>query len=142
MFFLTSPNLSTFSTLPIYLSIYIYIHSSLYYSVYYSALLSTVIKTESPTEANEHLPFSASAVESQEKHNQQMHKLELHRRARQIVVPTNDEFVKAKLREIGQPIILFGEKVLFHSFPSAPLPSPPFPSSFLSFLRFPSVVLF
>jgi U4/U6 small nuclear ribonucleoprotein PRP4 len=64
----------------------------------------------SPPQAQEHLPFSAAAVESQAKHNQQMHKLELHRRARSIVVPTNDEFVKAKLREIGQPIILFGEK--------------------------------
>lgn len=40
-----------------------------------------------------------------------MHKLELMKRARSIVVPTNDEFVKLKLREIGQPIILFGEKV-------------------------------
>jgi U4/U6 small nuclear ribonucleoprotein PRP4 len=60
-------------------------------------------------------------VESQEKHNKQLHKLELSRRARAIVVPTNDDFVKAKLREIGQPIILFGEKVLPHCFiPSSP----------------------
>jgi len=58
------------------------------------------------------LPFSSLAHESANngKHDQLMQKLELSRRARQIVVPTNDEFVKAKLREIGQPIILFGEK--------------------------------
>eukprot|EP00026_Physarum_polycephalum_P005729 Phypoly_transcript_05767.p1 GENE.Phypoly_transcript_05767~~Phypoly_transcript_05767.p1 ORF type:complete len:548 (+),score=69.58 Phypoly_transcript_05767:132-1775(+) len=64
----------------------------------------------SPPKAHEALPFSASAVESVAKHRDMMQKLELHRRARSIVVPTNDEFVKAKLREIGQPIILFGEK--------------------------------
>lgn len=70
----------------------------------------TTRSVPSPPQAHEHLPFSAPAVESQEKHNQQMHKLDLHRRARSIVVPTNDEVVKTKLREIGQPIILFGEK--------------------------------
>lgn len=50
-----------------------------------------------------------------------MHKLELHRRARSIVVPTNDELVKAKLREIREPIILFGEKVLPPLPPLSPL---------------------
>jgi len=35
--------------------------------------------------------------------------LDLRKRANELVIPTNDEHVKARLEEIGEPIILFGE---------------------------------
>jgi U4/U6 small nuclear ribonucleoprotein PRP4 len=37
--------------------------------------------------------------------------LERRRRARTMAVPTDDNRVKARLREIGEPITLFGERV-------------------------------
>eukprot|EP01133_Synstelium_polycarpum_P008417 gene8417-9902_t len=36
--------------------------------------------------------------------------MERNKRAKHIVLPTNDALIKAKLRELGEPIILFGEK--------------------------------
>jgi U4/U6 small nuclear ribonucleoprotein PRP4 len=45
--------------------------------------------------------------------------LERKKKARAMAVPTDDNRVKARLREIGEPITLFGERVrpinLFHS---------------------------
>ena len=37
--------------------------------------------------------------------------LERKKRARNLAVPTDDNRVKARLREIGEPITLFGERV-------------------------------
>jgi U4/U6 small nuclear ribonucleoprotein PRP4 len=37
--------------------------------------------------------------------------LERKKRARSMAVPTDDNRVKARLREIGEPITLFGERV-------------------------------
>ena len=37
--------------------------------------------------------------------------LERKKRARTLAVPTDDNRVKARLREIGEPITLFGERV-------------------------------
>ncbi len=37
--------------------------------------------------------------------------LERKKRARSLAVPTDDNKVKARLREIGEPITLFGERV-------------------------------
>lgn len=50
----------------------------------------------------------ASKIE-QERHAEVLRQYETQRRARQIVVPTAIEDVKTKLRELGQPITLFGE---------------------------------
>ena len=36
---------------------------------------------------------------------------EIARKARSVVVPTNDNLVRKKLRELGEPITLFGERV-------------------------------
>ena len=46
--------------------------------------------------------------------------LERKKKARSLAVPTDDNRVKARLREIGEPITIFGERV------RVPLPSPPF----------------
>jgi pre-mRNA processing factor 4 (PRP4) like len=47
--------------------------------------------------------------------------LERKKKARSLAVPTDDSKVKARLREIGEPITLFGERVStrFQSVPSA-----------------------
>lgn len=37
--------------------------------------------------------------------------LERKKKARALAVPTDDKLVRAKLREIGEPITLFGERV-------------------------------
>lgn len=37
--------------------------------------------------------------------------LERKKKARTLAVPTDDKLVKARLREIGEPITLFGERV-------------------------------
>lgn len=39
--------------------------------------------------------------------------LERKKRARTMAVPTDDTQVKARLRQIGEPITLFGERVCF-----------------------------
>lgn len=45
-----------------------------------------------------------------------LEELERKKKARAMAVPTDDNRVKAKLREIGEPITLFGERVtVFHS---------------------------
>lgn len=46
--------------------------------------------------------------------------LERKKKARNLAVPTDDNKVKARLREIGEPITLFGERVrvLLRSLPS------------------------
>lgn len=36
--------------------------------------------------------------------------LDLRKRANELIIPTNDEHVKARLEELGEPIILFGEQ--------------------------------
>eukprot|EP01103_Thecamoeba_quadrilineata_P013413 TRINITY_DN3720_c0_g1_i1.p1 TRINITY_DN3720_c0_g1~~TRINITY_DN3720_c0_g1_i1.p1 ORF type:complete len:527 (-),score=98.66 TRINITY_DN3720_c0_g1_i1:96-1532(-) len=56
------------------------------------------------------LPFSDKTAESQERHLKLLEHLEQQKRARQIAVPTNDEIVKSRLRELGEPICLFGEQ--------------------------------
>jgi len=66
----------------------------------------------------ETLPFSHSIAESQERHSALLEQLELSKRARQIAVPTSDPMVRARLRELGEPITLFGEQVRMHHCPS------------------------
>jgi U4/U6 small nuclear ribonucleoprotein PRP4 len=41
--------------------------------------------------------------------------LERKKKARTLAVPTDDGRVKARLREIGEPITLFGERVSVHA---------------------------
>lgn len=55
------------------------------------------------------LDLSAESKAEQLKHATLMQAFEAQKRARTIVVPTSVEDVKAKLREIGHPITLFGE---------------------------------
>lgn len=57
----------------------------------------------------EFLAFSESATNAAERQQRLLDALEQQKRARTIVVPTKDEAVKKKLRELGEPITLFGE---------------------------------
>ncbi|EGC35300.1 hypothetical protein DICPUDRAFT_78987 [Dictyostelium purpureum] len=56
------------------------------------------------------LPFSKHVQKSHELHKKSLDDYERKKRAKQVIVPTNDNLVKLKLRELGEPIILFGEK--------------------------------
>ena len=53
--------------------------------------------------------FSESAQRSIEQRQAVLQQFEQNRMARNIVVPTNDDHVKLKLREMGQVICYFGE---------------------------------
>ncbi|KAN0023308.1 hypothetical protein ACTFIU_011478 [Dictyostelium citrinum] len=65
-----------------------------------------VIDEEQP----EFLPFSKHTKRSQEQHQKVLDEYERKKRAKQVIVPTIDNLVKLKLRELLEPIILFGEK--------------------------------
>jgi len=55
---------------------------------------------------------SYMASERARQENQvRLDELERKKRARNLAVPTDDNRVKARLREIGEPITLFGERV-------------------------------
>ncbi|KAM9984126.1 hypothetical protein ACTFIZ_003830 [Dictyostelium cf. discoideum] len=58
----------------------------------------------------EFLPFSKHTKRSQEQHQKVLDEYERKKRAKQVIVPTVDNLVKLKLRELLEPIILFGEK--------------------------------
>ncbi|KAL6040148.1 U4/U6 small nuclear ribonucleoprotein Prp4 [Balamuthia mandrillaris] len=60
--------------------------------------------------AFEALPLSDNMVESHARQAVLLQRFEQQKRARTIAVPTNDAMVKARLRELGEPIILFGEQ--------------------------------
>ena len=55
------------------------------------------------------LPFSEETQRQQAAYEQEQDSLEAQRRLRNIHVPTNNELVKLRLRELGEPITLFGE---------------------------------
>jgi hypothetical protein len=55
------------------------------------------------------MELSNDSKEAQIKHAELLRKYESEKRARTIVVPTAIEDVKAKLRELGRPVTLFGE---------------------------------
>ena len=55
------------------------------------------------------LELSKESRESQVAHAEALRKLEARSRARAIVVPTAVDDVKARLRELGHPVTLFGE---------------------------------
>ena len=57
----------------------------------------------------EYLDLSAESKAEQAKHADALRRLELKQRARSIVVPTDLGEIKARLRELGQPVTLFGE---------------------------------
>lgn len=57
----------------------------------------------------EYLELSAESQAEQAKHAEALRKLELKQKARSIVVPTDLEEIKSRLRELGQPVTLFGE---------------------------------
>jgi len=70
--------------------------------------------TSSPPESSsppraEIMAFSEKSMESQQKYRNAMMELESKKRARAINIPTDDKVVQMKLRELGEPIILFGE---------------------------------
>eukprot|EP01117_Protostelium_nocturnum_P005278 TRINITY_DN1925_c0_g1_i3.p1 TRINITY_DN1925_c0_g1~~TRINITY_DN1925_c0_g1_i3.p1 ORF type:complete len:512 (-),score=148.91 TRINITY_DN1925_c0_g1_i3:9-1544(-) len=56
------------------------------------------------------LAFSEKTVESQKKYLQDVESLELKKKSRGMTIPTDDKSVKERLRELGEPIILFGEQ--------------------------------
>ncbi len=53
--------------------------------------------------------LSKESQEAQAKYEESLIKFEAEKRARNIVVPTNPDVVKQKLRDLGHPITLFGE---------------------------------
>lgn len=57
----------------------------------------------------EYLDLSEASKDAQQKHADVLVRLDLERRARAVVAPTDAEQVKARLRELGHPICLFGE---------------------------------
>lgn len=57
----------------------------------------------------EMMDLNQESLEAQIQHADTIRKFETQKRARSIVVPTSIEDVKQKLRELGQPITLFGE---------------------------------
>jgi len=63
-----------------------------------------------PKHGGEVHEFSAHTVEAQERQARLMQQMEAQRRARTIAVPTLDADVRSKLRKIGRPITLFGER--------------------------------
>jgi hypothetical protein len=54
--------------------------------------------------------FSEDTTREIERHQKMVEGLEAQRRMREISVPTNDDHVKARLVELSEPIILFGEE--------------------------------
>jgi len=58
----------------------------------------------------EHYELTDSAVVERERQAAEFAAIELRRRARSITVPTNDTLVRRRLRELQQPITLFGER--------------------------------
>lgn len=57
----------------------------------------------------EHVALSERAQEEMGKHKELLMGLERQKKMREIAVPTSDELVKARLKELEEPIILFGE---------------------------------
>ena len=58
----------------------------------------------------EHYELTDSAKVERERQAAELAAIELRRRARSITVPTNDILVRRRLRELQQPITLFGER--------------------------------
>ena len=59
---------------------------------------------------SEHYELTDSAVVERERQAAELAAIELRKRARSITVPTNDLLVRRRLRELQQPITLFGER--------------------------------
>lgn len=55
------------------------------------------------------MELSESSKAAQLAHAETLHKFEAQQRSRSIIVPTSIEEVKTKLRELRQPVTLFGE---------------------------------
>jgi U4/U6 small nuclear ribonucleoprotein PRP4 len=73
------------------------------------SIVSNKSDDTTPTEGEVH-EFSTQTLEAQERHARLMQQIEAQRRARTISVPTLDADVRAKLRNVGRPMTLFGEK--------------------------------
>eukprot|EP01112_Ceratiomyxa_fruticulosa_P008724 TRINITY_DN2260_c0_g1_i1.p1 TRINITY_DN2260_c0_g1~~TRINITY_DN2260_c0_g1_i1.p1 ORF type:complete len:540 (+),score=121.37 TRINITY_DN2260_c0_g1_i1:107-1726(+) len=58
----------------------------------------------------ETLPLSSKALDSIQRHKLIIEQIEAKKRARVVAVPTNDVLVRQRLRELDEPITLFGEK--------------------------------
>ena len=56
------------------------------------------------------MDLTARSLADQERHAQIHLELQVQRKARSVHVPTIDSDVRKKLREIGEPITLFGER--------------------------------
>lgn len=57
----------------------------------------------------EYMDLSAESQQAQAQHTEALKKLEAKHKARSIVVPTDHNEIKSRLRELGHPITLFGE---------------------------------
>jgi len=54
--------------------------------------------------------FSEKTLESQRAHKQLLNEYEQRKKGRQMTLPTDDKSIQLRLRELGEPIILFGER--------------------------------
>ncbi|EAR86214.1 U4/U6 small nuclear ribonucleoprotein Prp4 (macronuclear) [Tetrahymena thermophila SB210] len=73
-------------------------------------LKSLADKDKSQTNVQiEVLELSEHALEEKRRHDENMRKLELQKKASTMIVPTNDKEVKYRLRQLGHPICYFGE---------------------------------
>ena len=61
------------------------------------------------TQNVEVMDLNVDSLEAQKQHAERLRKFEAQKKARGIVVPTAPDEVKAKLRELGHPVTLFGE---------------------------------
>jgi hypothetical protein len=78
-----------------------------------NAAISAAIKSGNINIASnmvmEEMDLSRESRESQLKHAETLRRFESQQKARTMIVPTLVEDVKRKLRELGQPVTLFGE---------------------------------
>lgn len=77
------------------------------------SIISTQLssRTMPPPSQNqpEILPFSEESQEARKRHEEMLKKYELQKALKNINIPTNDNEIKLKLRELKQPICYFGE---------------------------------
>lgn len=67
------------------------------------------IPASGATDGAQTLPFSESMRRKQEEYEATVRRFEAKKPSERVAVPTNDLYVKLRLRELGEPICLFGE---------------------------------
>ena len=76
-----------------------------------SATLLLSKPTDTDDGEDDTMELSESSRMAKQKHEELLRQVEALRKARTIIVPTKDETVRRRLRELHHPITLFGETV-------------------------------